>query len=329
MEVKRLHIPAIDTLRGVAASLVCFYHFVCTTTGYIESESILDFFHLGYYGVHMFFVISGVVIPLSMIIGGYTYDSWFRFIKKRFIRIEPPYLVSVLIATAYLIIRNYIPGTTPVDMSPDALTLFLHVGYLVPFFEGFHWVNNVYWSLAVEFQYYILLCLIFPLFLKRKLWMRIPIYLFFWTAAYMLPIMRFLPIWLPMFMVGISYVLWRYEYIQKLEFLIVLSISLVMTYVHIDLNAALFGAGTLAIIHFLPQLRNKASRFLGDISYSLYLLHTIIGSAFINYLSHSFKLGWQKVLIISLGYVFSVLAAYILFKWVEKPSKRWSSKVNY
>lgn len=329
MSAQRLHIPAIDTLRGVAASLVCFYHFVCTTTGYIESESITDFFHLGYYGVHMFFVISGVVIPLSMIVGRYTYDSWFRFIKKRFIRIEPPYLASVLIATAYLIIRNYIPGTANIDLTPDITTLLLHVGYMIPFFDDYSWVNNVYWSLAVEFQYYILLCLLFPLFLKKNVLLRIPIYFLFWTAAYLIPAMRYLPIWLPMFLIGISYVLWRYDYIKQSEFIIVLIISVAMTYLHIDLNAAIFGAGTLAIIHWLPNLRNKASKFLGDISYSLYLLHTIIGSAFINYLSHSFKLGWQKVLIITAGYIISIIAAYTLFKLVEKPSKRWSSGVKY
>lgn len=329
MTKQRLHIPAIDTLRGVAATLVCFYHFVYTTTDYVNYDLVREFFHLGYYGVHMFFVISGIVIPLSMVMSDYKHGSWFRFMSRRFIRIEPPYLAAVVIGTFYLIIRNYIPGTADVDMTPNGTTLLLHVGYLIPFFEGHHWINNVFWSLAVEFQYYLLLCLVFPYFLKGQLWQRILLYVLFMSVGAIMPLRSMLPIWLPLFMVGISYVLLRYKYIEKLEYGLVLLCSLALTTYYIDYKATLFGAGTLAIIHFLPQLRNKASKFLGDISYSLYLLHTVVGSAFINYLSHTYRLGWQQVLVIGCGYIISVIAAYALYRAIELPSKRWASKVKY
>ena len=61
-------ISVINTLRGIAALVVCLYHFVCTTTDYIESQIILDIFSFGKKGVQIFFIISGIVIPLSMLI---------------------------------------------------------------------------------------------------------------------------------------------------------------------------------------------------------------------------------------------------------------------
>src|SRR4051812_36838833 len=105
----RYNIPVINGLRGLAASLVCFYHFVTTTTGYIESESIRDFFSYGKNGVHIFFVVSGIVIPLSMIKGNYTINSWGKFMFKRLTRLEPPYLLSILLALAYFQLRTFVP----------------------------------------------------------------------------------------------------------------------------------------------------------------------------------------------------------------------------
>lgn len=324
------HVPVIDSLRGLAASMVCFYHFVCTTRDYIYNEHIYDFFHFGYYGVHIFFVISGVVIPLSMLVGGYTYSGWFQFIKKRFIRIEPPYLVSIAVALTFLFLRDMIPGTTPMESTVGVKTILLHIGYLIPFFDGHDWINNVYWSLAVEFQYYLFLCLVFPIMTSKKLLVRVLAYSTFFLGVFIFNHRTsMLPLWLPMFMIGISYVLYRFKKIEVIEFSMLLALSLFFTYLNIDLTSALFGAGTLAVIHFAVNARNAFSRFFGRISYSLYLLHTIIGSAVINYLSHIYREPWQKPLVILSGFAVAVLGSYIMYRLVEGPTKRWASRIQF
>ncbi|WP_420792884.1 acyltransferase family protein [Lentisphaera profundi] len=119
-------------MRGFAAIAVCLYHFVCTTTGYIENEQLLNFFAWGAKGVQMFFIISGVVIPLSMIKDNYTYNNFSYFIKKRFIRIEPPYIATVILGILYLVLRNHIPGSTPIDMTPSVRDTLLHIPYFIP-----------------------------------------------------------------------------------------------------------------------------------------------------------------------------------------------------
>src|SRR5262245_6522000 len=84
-------IPILDPLRGIAAGGVAWYHLtnlLDLPEGWIKGSGA----H-GFLGVEIFFVISGFVIPYSMIRGGYRVRSdWGRFIAKRILRLDPPYL---------------------------------------------------------------------------------------------------------------------------------------------------------------------------------------------------------------------------------------------
>jgi peptidoglycan/LPS O-acetylase OafA/YrhL len=42
-----------------------------------------------------------------------------------------------------------------------ARELFAHLGYLNGFF-AYRWGNSVYWTLAIELQYYLVIALVFP-----------------------------------------------------------------------------------------------------------------------------------------------------------------------
>jgi len=95
------NIVVLDSLRAFAALSVCLFHFVCTTTGYITTDWILNLFDIGKYGVQLFFVISGFVIPWSMYAAGFQLKNLFSFLFKRLARLEPPYVFSVLIALQY------------------------------------------------------------------------------------------------------------------------------------------------------------------------------------------------------------------------------------
>lgn len=74
--------------------------------------------------------------------------------KKRVIRLEPVYLcvLAILVVQHWRISRNV-----------DWTGVMLHVGYLVPFFDK-PWLSIIFWTLAIEFQFYIFLGLLFPLF---------------------------------------------------------------------------------------------------------------------------------------------------------------------
>lgn len=321
-------IPIINSLRGIAALSVVFYHFICKTVDYIESEYMLDIFHYGQKGVQLFFIISGIVIPLSMINSNYKLKNFGKFITKRFVRIEPPYLVAVAIGIFYLYIRNLIPGTVDVDISPGIVEILLHIGYLVPFFESADWINPVFWTLAVEFQYYLALALFIPLAISGKIIYRITFYLIFLAAIFLPVSMAFVPFWAAYFMVGIVYAFYIKNLIGKYELSILYCLLSVLIYWHhgiVDLGIA---AGAIGLIHFLPNFKSGLTLFLGKISYSLYLLHSIIGAAFVNYLSHSFTSNLGKFLVISGGIIISVGSAYLMYRIIEKPSQNLSKKIK-
>ena len=329
-EIKRSssHIPIINSLRGVAAAAVCFYHFVCTTIDYVDDELILSFFHYGQKGVQLFFIISGIVIPLSMIGSNYSFKGWRAFILKRFIRIEPPYLVAVAVASAYLIARNYVPGTVGVDMSPSGFDMVLHLGYLIPFFDGVDWVNPVFWTLAVEFQYYLALSLLFPLLLAGKLSLRCLFYTLFMGGGFLRCSAHFFPAWGPYFLVGIIYALNRAKVIRPAEFWGVAILLAPVIYFRlgpVDLTVAV---ASLIIIQCFAEFQTSVTLFLGKISYSLYLLHSVIGTGFINFMSRRYTEPYQKVAVILTGFAVSVLCACILYRLVERPTHRFAQRIG-
>jgi peptidoglycan/LPS O-acetylase OafA/YrhL len=324
----KIHIPIIDVLRGFAALSVCLFHYVCTTKGYINDESILSVFNFGARGVQVFFIISGMVIPLSMITLGYRYSSFKVFILKRFIRIEPPYLVSVAIGVIILYSRNFILPESTANITPSFRDILLHIGYLVPFVDDAKWVNTVYWTLSVEFQYYLYLALIFPLVLNNKMWQRIIFYILLLLPPFFVEREAFFFHWSAFFLLGIIYVLWITQKIEKYEYFLVsafCTLSLAFNNEMIDLIVGLL---TVVIIHFFRNFTFAYGRSLGNISYSLYLLHTIIGGTFVNVMSHKFTLPYQKFIVILVGVLISLTSAAIFYKFIEKPSQQYTKKIK-
>lgn len=329
MTKKSGYIPVIIILRGLAALMVCLYHFVCKTTGYFDNEIVLKIFKYGGLGVNMFFIISGIVLPLSMINGNYTFSSWRNFLAKRIIRIEPPYIVAFLLAALYMYLRGFMPNTVAVDLSPSLKDIFLHLGYLVPFFEDAKWLNGAFWTLAIEFQYYLLLILLFPLMVNKQIKYRLIFYVLILTPAVIFPSPAFFTHWASLFLIGILYILNKKQKIGNLEFLLMAIVSGVLVNYFLGFESVIIAIITLTVVHYIPNFRQKQFGFLGKISYSLYLIHGITGSAIINVLSHYFKETYQKPIVVFIGLGFSVFCAYGLYILIEKPSQKLASSIKY
>lgn len=328
MSKNNQQILIINSLRGIAALAVCLYHFVCTTKGYITDEVLLDIFHYGKKGVQLFFIISGIVIPFSMIKSNYKIKFIGKYLLKRFVRIEPPYLVAVLLGILFLYLRNFIPSSANVDLTPSLRDIALHLGYLVPFFEDAKWINQVFWTLSIEFQYYIFLALLIPLALSEKK-------IFHWIFSALVISVPFINgsgafflHWAPYFGLGIFYVLFISKKYNIYEFVISFLLSSIVIFFEQGILDLMIGLGALSIIHIFQTHKSKIGFFLGDISYSLYLIHSIIGSSLINFLSHKFNSPMGKFGVITLGVFVSIASAYVFWRFIEKPSQARSKKIK-
>ena len=330
MQSKPGEIPILDNLRAVAAWSVCLYHFICTTTGLINPGGLLyKSFYFGQFGVHLFFIISGMVIPWSLYKNDYRIKSLFSFLLKRLIRLEPPYLFSILLIIAVLYLRKYSPSYDGVDRLVTTQQVFLHLGYLVPFFENITWLNNVYWTLAIEFQYYLAIGVLYFLFVSPSIYIRVMGYLVLLAAPFIPVSADFLPYWLPLFGVGIILFLYKAERINAVELRIVcLSFLIHLWFFNSPVTSVIAAAATL-IIMYLFCYSNKWLSFLGKFSYSVYLIHPILGSTFVNVFSHYVSGGWAKLLLVLGGVVITLAGSYLMYLFIEKPSKKLSSKLRY
>ncbi|MFM5412251.1 acyltransferase family protein [Aeromonas veronii] len=135
-------LESLDVLRGVAALLVLFYH--------MEELSVAAWPHIfywGWVGVDLFFVLSGFFICLCVI----RPREWkvIDFLKRRFLRIAPPYYVSMLLTIAF---SSFYFITTSNGIAHTVV----HLLFIHSYLEQTHGsINGAYWSLGVEFSFYI------------------------------------------------------------------------------------------------------------------------------------------------------------------------------
>ena len=90
--------PAVQALRGIASLAVCWFH-LTTGNGLFKGSVLGQSGAYGWLGVEAFFVISGFIIPYTMLAGGYRPSNFLAFLAKRIVRVDPPYIVSYRLNT--------------------------------------------------------------------------------------------------------------------------------------------------------------------------------------------------------------------------------------
>jgi peptidoglycan/LPS O-acetylase OafA/YrhL len=324
------HVSIIDGLRAIAALSVCTFHYVCQTIGINFPEFISNTFRFGQYGVYVFFVISGFIIPWSMHRNSYNLNSLPKFILKRLIRLEPPYLISiVLILIIEFIKANFnigIPNKDIISLNQIAL----HFGYLINFFSNYKWLNQVYWTLAIEFQYYIIISLFYFMFIHSKISIRVIGYIIFYAIAILVsdPLQKHFPAYAPLFLIGIATFQYKIYLISTIEFTILLICGALFSSLYIETEIGIFGAITSIIIIFFSDKKIPIFNYFGKMSYSFYLIHPIIGAAVVNLLCRHCNTIFEKAGIVCLGIGTSLISAYIMYLLIEYPSKKLSSKIK-
>ncbi len=329
LPTKKEQIYGLDLLRGLCAIMIAAYHI-------LSWDNVIDFTAVGYYGVYIFFVLSGFAIHYQYKDRLIYIEDLTRFFALRFVRLFP--LLFLVASFNYLNVPFLSDSYYWLILTSSCLFGFAMPGATSAITGG--------WSLGIEFGLYIFypfllsLCRtlkIYILFLLILLLLRISFvkisYLQFqeyWWFGYtqILPFIFF-------FLSGMYCAeiykknTWiNYPFLRNIFFIIALSfLGLLLIYNGVEHQEILDGwTGCVLTLHsvicvflfsYLPVKTNyfiKICEFFGKISYGVYLLHPIVYKI-INKL-HFVDAGWQSLIVCIF---ISILSAHFIKKIFEDP----------
>jgi peptidoglycan/LPS O-acetylase OafA/YrhL len=315
-------LQAIEYVRGIAAFAVMWFHFTYRLPdGLLRTSGLY-----GYLGVQAFFVISGFIIPYAMDVRGFRIGrDGLAFVARRIVRLEPPYLMSIVLILAVQQLAALTPWFGNEVSAHDFYRAALHLFYLAPW-VGEDWLSPVYWSLAIEFQYYFLVLAAAPLLLYRgSLWPQRALFLIVIGLACAGSETRLVFVYLPVFGFGFVQFLLKRRSMQLWEaavWLIAFGAAVVRQ------DEPWWLGATIAIVALnMPWPKQcPPLLFLGTISYSLYLLHGPIGRGIHQVLSFVPDCPPTLELFVAIAAV--LLLATAFWALVECPSTSLSQRIG-
>lgn len=326
-------IKSLTGLRGVVALWVAFFHF-----SFFRNEFIQDIVGKGYVAVDIFFVLSAFLLTVSYSekFKELNYKTIGVFYKKRINRIYPVYIISVVFIALFL-------------MKTSIAGFLINATLLQCFFNPDYLLNVVYWSLSTEWVCY----LIFPFMLWFVLHYKIRsevLIIASLVLRFMLPYFpdhlyigsehpmevgespRYLDLpyglvsllrTVSSYFLGIGVALLTPFKMKKNNLVIYIILLLFVSMLFIEKGLLFIPLLSALMIKYLYEgkqnylktfLETKAVYFLGNISYSLYIIHYIVKKQdFV--IVHSYHL--NNLLLIS----FSLLLSYISYMLIERKLK--------
>lgn len=349
-----------NQLRGIAALSVVASHligvfwlmqdYLQTTTlapaqggplpGLVTATTV-EWFQPGPFGVGLFFLISGLVVPISL-----EKHNAASFLAARALRIYPTYMAGLAVQLLVLFAASNVWG----HPLPYDRTTILANAFLVHDLIGRPSIDLVNWTLTIELRFYVLIALLAPWVRRGKL------------AAVFGPAVAVcgLALLLSQGAVGtfaLDPALRAYTVSSQLPFLVLMLMGVLFNY-HVrgqlrtaGLVAGLVGmAGMMAFAWWFSVLRgqfthvlvndgyalalfaamyairrhvppNRVLDALASISYPLYLIHATVGYLVMKALMLLAGIGYLPALAAAL--LMAGAVAMLLHVTVEKPSIHW------
>jgi peptidoglycan/LPS O-acetylase OafA/YrhL len=156
----------IDGCRAVAILAVIFYHVLLAYEPWAQTYPLIHSLSLGMHGIDLFFVISGFCLSYPILAAQHRQGKILfridRFFAKRFVRLIPPYYVVlcfyVVVFLGLRVFHEQIPTAIETIQNLNAKQI---VAQFLMLDRKTHFADGVFWTLCIEFRWYIL----FPILL--------------------------------------------------------------------------------------------------------------------------------------------------------------------
>lgn len=355
------HMPALDAVRGFAIIAVLMHHLAVYTPGNdVPGRVYAAFAEFFAHGVDLFFALSGYLLVRHFAETPPSSGWLRRFWLRRAAKIVPLYalvLLGLLFALPVLLNAAGLAAKLP-DQSLLVSELPWHAAFVSHWLyfkqSGFGYpLLNVAWSLGIEIEFYVLLCLFVAAGAVRsvRLWIGVAVLAVAARAAGVgagwdwVRILTFFPGRLDVFAAG-ALVALRPDWFGKpvrLAGAALLLVPILLGWSRQSAWVQLFGyawvaLGSACLIRFatdsswhriVPRALARPLVFFGLVSYSIYLTHLILRSGLRDVLLPKERLlttpgDWLTWLAYVGGTaVAAALVGWLAWRFVESPAQRF------
>jgi peptidoglycan/LPS O-acetylase OafA/YrhL len=341
--MNKTRISELDALRGIAALSVVIFHFTHFTVGGPKIDYV---FNLGWSGVDLFFIISGFVIFMTID----KCSDWKDFLISRFSRLYPAYwfIVSITSILILLYIKDYYTFS---GGDPNSNSFFLYK-YIVnmTMFQYYFKVKNIdgpYWTLTIELVFYIFMLLLFvtkSIKYIEKIGLMMLCLCFIYSQTFKFIDSNFIlhklrvafPLinYFPLFFSGI--LVYKLKFVEVTVTRIILFtlcfmvqpflfknifITFLNIYEYVFMLSVFYFTLILYLTNNLSFIVNKYTVSLGEISYSLYLIHQFVSCVII--IPFLLKCGFNIWISYLITLVIIIGIASLINKTIEKPAMKY------
>ncbi|AZO80995.1 MULTISPECIES: acyltransferase [unclassified Bosea (in: a-proteobacteria)] len=331
----------LDALRAIAALAVMVEHMfgdlirqAPAATGPMSAlaEALVQNLSLGRFGVALFFLISGFVVPFS--IAGER--PLRHFAISRLFRLYPAFWLALAVLATMGWFSGYMPGLP---------TVLANMSMAPPIF-GQPWLSPIHWTLFVELLFYVLVALLFAAGRLRHVGVLLGLSLALITATVLpvqlrthgvvnLPI-QYLGMHLSFLFLGLLLRLWLVERMRGARLsavlLVVVQLAALLSVSQFSLARGdnfimeglrpVLSAYILAFAVFLAAIgldrpRSPLLALIGLTSYSMYLFHGTVNAAVYRVLPLTGEFGDIATMLVCTGS--TLLVSWPVYRAIERP----------
>lgn len=366
------YLPSLTALRGIAALLVAVFHFEMAAARFVPAAQSM-FFEKCYLMVDLFFIMSGFImmhVYSNHFKNNIQASTLKNFLVARFARVYPLHLFSLLLLV--VIVRWLTDwGNPPILLEqPSDILPSIFLLHSFGFTKIYCW-NIPSWSISAEWAAYLLFPIIALCIHKKKtisvILLILLVVVAYYSIMYVLPRKNPINPLIPVphnlnttfdygyirgiagFTAGVLvYLIYELRAFRKafssdiVSLIIIIAIILSLHFALNDgITVCLFAILVLSITVNNGRIANFCNRkfmqFLGNISYSVYLMQIFLQEPFSHgmYLPGTVGIGRGKqnidfssgVMYCLVYLILLVLLSYITYQWVERPSRKFINRI--